>query len=164
MMKQLLILSVLAVLPMVEGLEITRIDACTTKTNDLQLDCNYKKTDSGNVKYEWSLYTTGNKTIVINSSINPQKESATFKNRATVNVTDTLLRLIITGFGVSMEGNYTCTLNLDAKAKNATISVEHDVATCGTPGLVLSSPWMLSLLLSLTVLQALDALPGGSSN
>ncbi|XP_078415257.1 thy-1 membrane glycoprotein-like isoform X2 [Cetorhinus maximus] len=167
-MKQLLILSALAVLSMVESQQITKIDACTIETKKLRVDCNYRKNSSGAIKYEWSLITEKNEILVINSTLNPEKGYPAFKHRAEVDMTDVLLRLTLTGFGKSDEGKYMCRLCSETDVKNdynKTIPVKHaDIATCGAFGLVLSSPWMLSLLLSLTVLQALDALPCGSQN
>ncbi|XP_038635620.1 thy-1 membrane glycoprotein-like [Scyliorhinus canicula] len=159
-MIQLLILSVMAVLPMAEGLEITKMAACTTKNNNLRVDCNYKMAGStlADIKYEWSLYRKVNETVVIKSTINPRKENPSFKNRADVNLTDMLLRLTITGFGTPEMGTYMCKLNSKTEVKNDTTSVQRDVAECDAAGCVLGS-WMLSLVLALTVLQALDILP-----
>ncbi|XP_072342446.1 thy-1 membrane glycoprotein isoform X2 [Scyliorhinus torazame] len=164
-MIQLLLLSVVAVLPIAEGLEITKMAACSTKTNDLRVDCNYKMTGStlADIKYTWSLLTTKNQTLVIKSTITSGKESPTFKNRAEVNLTDMLLRLIITGFGKSEEGKYMCVLTSKSKVENRTISVQHAVAKCDAAGCVLGS-WMLSLVLALTALQAQDILPCGGFN
>ncbi|XP_067910271.1 thy-1 membrane glycoprotein-like [Heterodontus francisci] len=167
-MTRLLILSILAVLPMVKGQMITALNACTTKNNDLRVDCNHHKMASGNISYEWSLFNVKNETKVIASTIHPNKIDRSFKGRAHVMFTDVLLQLTLTGFGEAFEGLYMCRLRSDTHPQNdynkTTPIMKAKLARCGAPGLVLYSPWMLSLLLSLTVLQALDALPFGSQN
>ncbi|XP_020380687.2 thy-1 membrane glycoprotein [Rhincodon typus] len=166
-MNQLLIVLVLAVLSMTEGLEITDLYACTNKTNDLRIDCAYKKTGSNAIQYEWSL-SKEKSTFVLASTIHTNAITTIYKDRAKAILKDTCLTLMLTGFSDSDDGTYTCHLHSDSETKknaNKTISVKHgNVTTCGAPGLVLDSPRMLILLLSLAILHALDALPCGSQN
>ncbi|XP_032905402.1 thy-1 membrane glycoprotein-like [Amblyraja radiata] len=166
-MNHLLILSVLAALPLVEGQEITRLTACTTKTNDLSLECQHKKA-SGDIKYEWSLFNRKNQTLVIISTIQENKADASYKKRAKVTKTDDMVMLNVTGFGTIDNGKYTCHLRLNAEPghdDNKTISVTKEtIPKCGASGLLLNIPLMLSLLLLLPVLQNLGNLPCGNEN
>ncbi|XP_059494944.1 thy-1 membrane glycoprotein-like isoform X2 [Stegostoma tigrinum] len=132
-MNQLLIALVLAVLSMTEGLDITNLHACTNKTNDLRLDCSYTTTGSKAVQYEWSL-SDGKRTLVVASTIHPEAQAATFKNRVKTILKDTLLRLTLTGFGDSDDGAFTCHLHSDIEPKkdvNKTISVKHGICCQG---------------------------------
>ncbi|XP_043533679.1 thy-1 membrane glycoprotein-like [Chiloscyllium plagiosum] len=168
-MKQLLIVSVsvLAVLSMTEGLEITNMYACINKTNDLRIDCTYKTTVSGTIKYEWKL-NNGKNTRVVVSTIHSNQIDASFKNRAQANFVDSSLRLTLTGFSNADDGAYTCHLHSETetvKDINKTIAVKHGhLLTCGAPGLMQDSPQVLILILSLGALHILGALSYGSQN
>ncbi|XP_059812979.1 thy-1 membrane glycoprotein-like [Hypanus sabinus] len=155
-MNQLLILSILAVMPLMEGLEITSLTACTLETNDLKLACNFMK-KTGIVNYRWDFRSEKNQQVVA-SSTNPGSVAATYKQRAKVTMTDTQVNLILTGFGSSDSGNYTCNLfPSNEQESNRSVSVKKDaVLKCSAPGLLLNTPWMLSLLLLFPVLQALE--------
>ncbi|XP_051896018.1 thy-1 membrane glycoprotein-like [Pristis pectinata] len=158
-MNHLLILSVLAVLPLMEGQEITSLTACTSATNDLNLNCNYKKKSTGTIYYEWSVLTAKNQTLVLASSMHPNSVAPVYKNRAKVTKTDSQLTVTLTGFGTADDGKYTCHLFPSGDTMpeyNKTISVmKATVQTCGASGLLLNTPWMLSLLL-FPVIQSLD--------
>lgn len=165
-MNHLLILSVLAALPLVEGLEITYLTACTTNTSDLSLKCQYKKA-SGAIDYEWSLLREKDmKTLVIATTIQGMdKVDPKYRNRAKTSMTDYMATLIVTGFGTADNGNYTCHLRLNADNVNKTIPVMHaTIPRCGASGLLLNIPLMLSLLLLLPVLQTLGDLACGNEN
>uniref|UniRef100_UPI00398E9B1E thy-1 membrane glycoprotein-like n=1 Tax=Pristiophorus japonicus TaxID=55135 RepID=UPI00398E9B1E len=164
-MNHLLMLSLLAVMPMIEGQVIEKLEACTTKTNDLQVSCMYTIQGDVTTNYEWKFMKKPNEVLLVASSISPNLVAPVYKNRATVHKTNTLVQLTLTGFGTADDGSYECHLIFPKQEANKTVLVEKaKVVTCGAPGLLLSAPWMLSLLLSLTVLQALDALPGRSEN
>ncbi|XP_072449610.1 thy-1 membrane glycoprotein [Chiloscyllium punctatum] len=166
-MKQLLIVSVLAVLSMTEGLEITNMYACINKTNDLRIDCTYKTTVTGTIKYEWNL-NNGKDTRVVASTIHSNQIDASFKKRAQTNFVDSSLRLTLTGFSNADDGAYTCHLHPETgtvKYINKTITVKHgNLPTCGAPGLMQDSPQVLILILSLGALHILGALSYGSQN
>ncbi|XP_078282797.1 thy-1 membrane glycoprotein-like [Rhinoraja longicauda] len=166
-MNNLLILSVLAALPLVEGQQIKHLSACTTITNDLSLKCNYEKV-SGDIKYEWSLLNVKGILMVIASTIQPGKVDPSYKNRAQGNIEAQMITLNVTGFGTADNGDYTCHLLWNAEPTrdyNKTILVmKEKVPKCGASGLLLNIPLMLSLLLLLPVLQTLGDLPCGTGN
>ncbi|XP_069750753.1 thy-1 membrane glycoprotein [Narcine bancroftii] len=165
-MNPLLILSVLAVLPLMEGQQITKLMACITKTNDLSLLCFYTKISE--INYEWSLLKENNQTLVLASTIQPNKVSPTLKNRVKITLTDVQLKATLNGFGTSIDGKYTCHLRFKTEPMqefNKTISVlKATVPKCGASGLLPNTSWMLCLLLLFPVLQALDVFPCGNEN
>ncbi|XP_062894385.1 thy-1 membrane glycoprotein-like isoform X1 [Mobula hypostoma] len=160
-MNQLLILSILAVLPLMEGQEITSLTACTSVTNDLKLDCNFRKKSAGTINYQWDFLTEKNQTLVVASSTNPATVASTYKQRTKVTMTDAQVNLILTGFGNSDSGSYTCRLSPSdgslLEYKKSILVQKAVVPKCSAPGLLLNTPWMLSLLLFFPVIQALDA-------
>lgn len=166
-MNHLLILSVLAALPLVEGQEITRLTACTTMTNDLSLECQYKKVPSA-ISYEWSFLKGKELPLVIASTIQASKVDQSYKNRARVTMTDDMVLLNVTSFTETDNGKYICRLRLNAEPSNdynKTIPViKETIPKCGASGLLLNIPLMLSLLLLLPVLQNLGNLPCGNEN
>ncbi|XP_072885958.1 thy-1 membrane glycoprotein-like [Hemitrygon akajei] len=163
-MNQLLILSILAVLPLMEGLEITNLTACTSETNNLKLDCNFRE-KTGTIKYQWD-FRSEKSQLVVASSANPNAVAATYKQRTKVTMTETQVNLILTGFGNSDSGNYTCRLfPSGGQEYNKSVSVmKAAVLKCSAPGLLLNTPWMLSLLLLFPFLQVLDAQPCGTKS
>ncbi|XP_067826808.1 thy-1 membrane glycoprotein-like [Heptranchias perlo] len=135
-MNHLLILCVLAVLPVMESQTITSMGACTTKTNDLRVNCHYKKQGSAAINYEWSLRADKAQVKVIASTINPDQVDSTFKNRAKVNQTEAQVQLTLTGFGTADDGKYACRLRSVQEPhndNNKTISVVKAVVCCTVP-------------------------------
>ncbi|XP_039206573.1 thy-1 membrane glycoprotein [Crotalus tigris] len=148
----------LAVLQVSHGQRIKRLTACLSNQT-LRIDCAYERKTTNPLSYEFRLFKgSGDGTVVAgNSSV----ASAPYKLRTNITANNNLVCLYLNGFTTSDEGVYTCKLKIindyeDMQSRDITV-VKAQLARCaGISVFIQNTSWLLLLLLSLPLLQAVD--------
>uniref|UniRef100_A0A8C5SS49 Thy-1 cell surface antigen n=1 Tax=Laticauda laticaudata TaxID=8630 RepID=A0A8C5SS49_LATLA len=159
MMRSTVSLALLmAVLQVSHGQRIKRLTACLTDQT-LRIDCAYERKTTNPLSYEFYLSKGFTDKTVVASNLNVA--SAPYKPRTNVNVTNNFVCLYLSGFSTSDEGVYTCMLKItndyeDMQSKNISVVKAHLARCAGISVFIQNTSWLLLLLLSLPLLQAVD--------
>ncbi|XP_053125796.1 thy-1 membrane glycoprotein [Hemicordylus capensis] len=140
---------------------IRSLTACLSGQS-LRLDCAYeRKTRENPLLYEFRLSKDNRERRVVASTITVPDQI--YKGRANV-TTDisNLVRLHLNAFSSADEGNYACQLKItndytDRQTKNISVIKDQLERCAGISLLIQNTSWLLLLLLSLPLLQAVDA-------
>uniref|UniRef100_A0A8C6XXE3 Thy-1 membrane glycoprotein n=1 Tax=Naja naja TaxID=35670 RepID=A0A8C6XXE3_NAJNA len=148
----------LAVLQLSHGQRVKRLTACLTDQT-LRIDCSYERKTNNPLSYEFSLSKGPTDKTIVASNLNVA--SAPYKPRTNVNITNHLVCLYLSGFSTSDEGVYTCSLKItndyeDMQSKNISVVKAHLARCAGISVFIQNTSWLLLLLLSLPLLQAVD--------
>ncbi|NWI86319.1 THY1 protein, partial [Pitta sordida] len=148
---------ILTVLQAVHCQRIRDLKACL-QGQDLRVDCHYENKTSNPLTYEFSL-TKDNRKRVIHSTISVAENA--FRGRANVTMQRNLVCLHLQGFSTSDEGVYMCELKATNDyttdlSKNITVIKDKLEKCAGFSLLIQNTSWLLLLLLSLPLLQAMD--------
>uniref|UniRef100_A0A8D0H282 Thy-1 membrane glycoprotein n=1 Tax=Sphenodon punctatus TaxID=8508 RepID=A0A8D0H282_SPHPU len=146
----------LTVLQATQCQRINSLTACLLG-QDLRLDCRYENKTNNPMTYEFSLQKDNRKRAIVSTGIIDNN----YKNRANVTTYRNLLCLHLNGFKPDDEGVYFCEIRITNDYENnekRNISVIKDkLAKCaGISLLIQNTSWLLLLLLSLPLLQAVD--------
>ncbi|XP_020727651.1 thy-1 membrane glycoprotein isoform X1 [Odocoileus virginianus] len=153
-----LLLTVLVpVLQVAHGQKVTSLTACLVNQS-LRLDCHHENTTTTPMQYEFSLTRDTKKWVLSGSNgvTRPEYSSRTkFLSKYNLKV------LYLSNFTTKDEGVYTCELRLSGPnptVSNKDVSVFRDkLVRCGGISLLIqNTSWLLLLLLSLPLLQAMD--------
>ncbi|KAM6157729.1 thy-1 membrane glycoprotein [Rhynchocyon petersi] len=139
------------------GQKVTSLTACL-ENQSLRLDCRHENTTTVPIQYEFSV-TRETKKHVIYGTVGVPEHS--YRARTNLTYKNNIKVLYLHGFTNKDEGTYTCELRLSghsAITSNRNISVFRDklVKCKGISLLTQSTSWLLLLLLSLPLLQAID--------
>ncbi|NXU71988.1 THY1 protein, partial [Oreotrochilus melanogaster] len=124
----------------------------------LRVDCHYENKTSNPLTYEFSI-TKDNRKHVIHSTISVSENI--YRSRANVTMHKNLVCLYLQGFTTSDEGVYMCELKATNdytgnQIKNITVIKDKLEKCAGFSLLIQNTSWLLLLLLSLPLLQAVD--------
>ncbi|XP_006054473.1 thy-1 membrane glycoprotein [Bubalus kerabau] len=147
----------LTVLQVARGQKVTSLTACLVNQS-LRLDCHHENTTTTPIQYEFSLTRDTKKWVLSGSNgvTRPEYSSRTkFFSKYNLKV------LYLSNFTTKDEGIYTCELRLSGPnptVSNKDVSVLRDkLVRCGGISLLIqNTSWLLLLLLSLPLLQAMD--------
>ncbi|XP_003418243.1 thy-1 membrane glycoprotein [Loxodonta africana] len=139
------------------GQKVTSLTACLVNQS-LRLDCRHENTTTLPILYEFSV-TRETKKHVIEGTLGVPEHS--YRTRTNLTSKYDIKVLYLNGFTNKDEGTYTCELRLSGQPlsiSNKNISVFRDkLVKCeGISLLVQNTSWLLLLLLSLPLLQAMD--------
>ncbi|KFP84337.1 PREDICTED: thy-1 membrane glycoprotein [Apaloderma vittatum] len=131
--------------------------ACLLGQN-LRVDCFYENKTSNPLTYEFSI-TKDNRKQVIHSTMRASETN--YRARANVTMQKNLLCLYLQGFTTSDEGVYMCEVKATNdytgnQIKNITVIKDKLEKCAGFSLLIQNTSWLLLLLLSLPLLQAVD--------
>ncbi|XP_028563637.1 thy-1 membrane glycoprotein [Podarcis muralis] len=137
---------------------IRSLTACMSDQS-LRLDCAYEKKTSNALSYDFRLSRDAGVGVVVAS--NQNVPNAMYKNRANVTVSNNLVCLHLAGFTTADEGTYVCRLKItndyeDNQMKNISVFKDRLEKCAGISLLIQNTSWLLLLLLSLPLLQAVD--------
>ncbi|XP_072810030.1 thy-1 membrane glycoprotein [Vicugna pacos] len=147
----------LTVLQVARGQKVTSLTACLVDQS-LRLDCRHENTTSLPIQYEFSLTRETKKHVLYGTVGVPEH---TYRSRTSFSSKYNIKVLYLSGFTTKDEGLYTCELRLSGQPptiSNKNVSVLRDkLVKCeGISLLVQNTSWLLLLLLSLPLLQAMD--------
>ncbi|KAM8795635.1 thy-1 membrane glycoprotein [Eudromia elegans] len=136
---------------------IKDLSACLSGQN-LRVDCHYENRTSNPLTYEFSI-TKDNRKQVIHSTLSVADNA--YRNRANVTMHKNLVCLHLQSFTTSDEGVYMCGLKATNdytinQTKNITVIKDKLEKCAGFSLLIQNTSWLLLLLLSLPLLQAVD--------
>ncbi|NXO24054.1 THY1 protein, partial [Cisticola juncidis] len=136
---------------------IKDLSACLLGQN-LRVDCRYENKTDNPLTYEFSI-TKDNRKHVIHSTINVSENI--YRSRANVTMHKNLVCLYLQSFTTSDEGVYMCELKATNdytgnQIKNITVIKDKLEKCAGFSLLIQNTSWLLLLLLSLPLLQAVD--------
>ncbi|XP_059685682.1 thy-1 membrane glycoprotein isoform X1 [Gavia stellata] len=129
-----------------------------TVGQSLRVDCRYENKTSNPLTYEFSI-TKDNRKHVIHSTISVSENI--YRSRANVTMHKNLVCLYLQSFTTSDEGVYMCELKATNdytgnQIKNITVIKDKLEKCAGFSLLIQNTSWLLLLLLSLPLLQAVD--------
>ncbi|NWV42218.1 THY1 protein, partial [Grantiella picta] len=147
----------LAVLQAAHCQMIKDLSACLLGQN-LRVDCRYENKTDNPLTYEFSL-TKDNRKHVIQSTISVSENI--YRSRSNVTMHRNLVCLYLQSFTTSDEGVYMCELRATNdytgnQMKNITVIKDKLEKCAGFSLLIQNTSWLLLLLLSLPLLQAVD--------
>ncbi|KAM6115720.1 Thy-1 membrane glycoprotein [Phoenicopterus ruber ruber] len=136
---------------------IKDLSACL-QDQSLRVDCRYENKTSNPLTYEFSI-TKDNRKHVIHSTISVSENI--YRSRASVTMHKNLVCLSLKSFTTSDEGVYMCELKATNdytgnQIKNITVIKDKLEKCAGFSLLIQNTSWLLLLLLSLPLLQAVD--------
>ncbi|XP_064490609.1 thy-1 membrane glycoprotein [Pseudopipra pipra] len=136
---------------------IKDLSACLLGQN-LRVDCRYENKTSNPLTYEFSI-TKDNRKHVIHSTISVSENI--YRSRANVTMHKNLVCLHLQSFTTSDEGVYMCELRATNdytgnQIRNITVIKDKLEKCAGFSLLIQNTSWLLLLLLSLPLLQAVD--------
>ncbi|XP_006833979.1 PREDICTED: thy-1 membrane glycoprotein [Chrysochloris asiatica] len=139
------------------GQKVTSLTACLVDQS-LRLDCRYENTTTIPIQYEFSV-TRETKKHVIYGTVGVPEHS--YRTRTNLTSKNNIKVLYLSGFTNKDEGTYTCELRLSGQPptiSNMNVAVLRDkLVKCeGISLLTQNTSWLLLLLLSLPLLQAMD--------
>lgn len=147
----------LTVLQVASGQKVTSLTACL-EDQSLRLDCRHENSTTLPMQYEFSLTRDSKKHVLSGTMGVPEH---TYRSRTNVTNRNTMKVLYLSGFTNKDEGQYTCELRISGQPQtfsNKNVSVLRDkLVKCGGISLLAQdTSWVLLLLLSLPLLQAMD--------
>ncbi|NWU50604.1 THY1 protein, partial [Dromas ardeola] len=136
---------------------IKDLSACLLDQS-LRVDCRYENKTSNPLTYEFSI-TKDNRKHVIHSTISVSENI--YRSRANVTMHKNLVCLYLQSFTTSDEGVYMCELKATNdytgnQIKNITVIKDKLEKCAGFSLLIQNTSWLLPLLPSLPLLQAVD--------
>ncbi|NXE55024.1 THY1 protein, partial [Casuarius casuarius] len=136
---------------------VKELSACLSGQS-LRLDCRYENKTSNPLTYEFSL-AKDNRKHIIHSTIGVSENA--YRSRASVVMEKNLVCLLLQSFTTSDEGVYMCELKATndytgSQTKNITVIKDKLEKCAGFSLLIQNTSWLLLLLLSLPLLQAVD--------
>ncbi|XP_017535294.1 thy-1 membrane glycoprotein isoform X1 [Manis javanica] len=145
------------VLQVAHGQKVTSLTACLVDKS-LRLDCRHDNTTTSPVQCEFSLTREKKKHVLYGSVGVPEhlyRSRTSFTNKPNIKI------LYLSDFTTKDEGIYTCELHLSGQppttsSKNVSVLRDKLVKCEGINLLAQNTPWLLLLLLSLPLLQAMD--------
>ncbi|KAM9080234.1 thy-1 membrane glycoprotein [Balaenoptera ricei] len=147
----------LTVLQVARGQKVTSLTACLVDQS-LRLDCRHENTTNLPIQYEFSLTRETKKHVLFGTIGVPEHA---YRSRTNFFSKYNLKVLYLSDFTTKDEGTYTCALHLSGQTpivSNRNVSVLRDklVKCGGTSLLTQNTSWLLPLLFSLPLLQAMD--------
>ncbi|KAM8955367.1 thy-1 membrane glycoprotein [Lycaon pictus] len=147
----------LTVLQVARGQKVTSLTACLVDQS-LRLDCRHENATTLPIQYEFSM-TREKKQHVIYGTVGVPEHS--YRSRTNFTSKYNIKVLYLSGFTTKDEGTYTCELRLSGQppitsSKNVTVLRDKLVKCEGISLLAQNTSWLLLLLLSLPLLQAMD--------
>ncbi|XP_074832965.1 thy-1 membrane glycoprotein [Carettochelys insculpta] len=147
----------LTVLQAVHCQRIKDLSACLLGQS-LRVDCHYENKTANPLTYEFSMFKDKRKRV-IQSTLNVPENS--LKVRANVTQSRNLVCLHLHEFTTADEGTYSCELKITGdytgdQLKNITVIKDKLEKCAGISLLIQNTSWLLLLLLSLPLLQAVD--------
>lgn len=144
-------------LQVASGQKVTSLTACL-EDQSLRLDCRHENVSNLPIQFEFSLTRDAKKHVLLGNVGVPEH---TYRSRTNLTNRNTLKVLYLSGFSSRDEGLYTCELHLSGQStafSHRNISVLRDkLVKCRGVGLLAQdASWLLLLLLSLPLLQAMD--------
>ena len=137
--------------------KIKSLTACLSGQS-LRVDCRYERKTDNPVNYEFRLSKDASEGLVVASNMNVA--NAAYKSRTNVTTDKNLVCLYLHGFTNSDEGNYVCKLRITndygLTARNVSVFKDRLEKCAGISLLIQNTSWLLFLLLSLPLLQAVD--------
>ncbi|XP_061448965.1 thy-1 membrane glycoprotein [Rhineura floridana] len=148
----------LTVLHVTRCQRITGLTACRSEQG-LRLDCFYTRKTTNPLNYEFRINKGTREGLVIAST--QRVPNTMYKNRANVTFTNELVCLNLTGFTTADEGVYVCELKITNdyegnQVRNISVIKDRLEKCAGISLLIQNTSWLLLLLLSLPLLQAVD--------
>ncbi|NXE42017.1 THY1 protein, partial [Ptilorrhoa leucosticta] len=136
---------------------IKDLSACLLGQN-LRVDCRYENKTDNPLTYEFSI-TKDNRKHIIHSTISVSENI--YRSRANVTMHKNLVCLYLQSFTTSDEGIYVCELKATNdytgnQIRNITVIKDKLEKCAGFSLLIQNTSWLLLLLLSLPLLQAVD--------
>ncbi|EMP29015.1 thy-1 membrane glycoprotein [Chelonia mydas] len=137
--------------------KIKELSACLLGQN-LRVDCRYENKTANPLTYEFSMFKD-NRKRVIQTTLNVPENS--LKARSNVTLSKDLLCLQLFDFTTADEGTYICELKITGdytgnQIRNITVIKDKLEKCAGVSLLIQNTSWLLLLLLSLPLLQAVD--------
>ncbi|KAF7241206.1 Thy-1 membrane glycoprotein [Varanus komodoensis] len=125
----------------------------------LRLDCHYDRKTDNPLSYEFRLTKDHGEGSVVAGNL--KVPSSVYKGRASVNTTNNLVCLYLHGFTTADEGVYVCKLKITndyegPDSRNISVIKDRLEKCAGISLLIQNTSWLLLLLLSLPLLQAVD--------
>ncbi|XP_036715976.1 thy-1 membrane glycoprotein [Balaenoptera musculus] len=147
----------LTVLQVARGQKVTSLTACLVDQS-LRLDCRHENTTNLPIQYEFSLTRETKKHVLFGTIGVPEHA---YRSRTNFFSKYNLKVLYLSDFTTKDEGTYTCALHLSGQTpivSNRNVSVLRDkLVKCGGTSLpTQNTSWLLPLLFSLPLLQAMD--------
>ncbi|XP_005988161.2 thy-1 membrane glycoprotein [Latimeria chalumnae] len=152
---------ILAVLPAIYAMNITSLNACLTKEQSLQVDCRYEAKSKEDLKYTFTLEEAQKPSRNVASNKEPFSQDQAFTKKVKVEVvkSENLVRLTLPQLEKGQEGTYVCKLEWPGAAPimKSVAVYKGDLLACSAISLLIqNTSWLLCLLLSLPLLQAID--------
>ncbi|XP_015266471.1 PREDICTED: thy-1 membrane glycoprotein [Gekko japonicus] len=146
------------VLQMSQCQNIRDLTACMDDQN-LRLDCRYDNKTNYPLNYQFRMTKDSRAMRIVAGNIG--LPDTAFRNRANVTTHRNLLYLHVYGFTAADEGTYECHVKITSdltgtQTRNITVVKDKLVKCAGISVLIQNTSWLLLLLLSLPLLQAVD--------
>lgn len=147
----------LTVLQVARGQKVTSLTACLVDQS-LRLDCRHENTTNLPIQYEFSLTREKKKHVLLGTVGVPEHS---YRSRTNFSSKYDIKVLYLSGFTTKDEGIYACELHLSGQtpsisSKNISVFRDKLVKCGGISLLIQNTSWLLLLLLSLPLLQAMD--------
>lgn len=147
----------LAVLQVSQGQKVTSLTACLVNQS-LRLDCRHENNTNLPIQHEFSL-TREKKKHVLSGTLGVPEH--TYRSRTQLSNKPYIKVLTLANFTTKDEGQYTCELRVSGQTlmvsnQNVTVLRDKLVKCEGINLLAQNTSWLLLLLLSLSLLQAMD--------
>ncbi|XP_038609768.1 thy-1 membrane glycoprotein [Tachyglossus aculeatus] len=147
----------LAVLQAARGQKVHSLTACLEGLN-MRLDCRFENSTKDPLKFEISL-TRENQKHVLQGDLGIPEHA--YRSRLNLSTTQNHLALYMTSFTSKDEGIYNCQFQVPGEVthnpgKNLTVYKDKLARCAGISLLIQNTSWLLLLLLSLPLLQAVD--------
>ncbi|XP_062995067.1 thy-1 membrane glycoprotein [Elgaria multicarinata webbii] len=158
-MKSTLSIAVLVtVLQVARCQRVKDLTACLSGQS-LRLDCHYERKTDHPLTYEFRLNKDHGEGIVVAGNL--KVASNIYKSRTNVTTTNNLVCLHVNGFTTADEGVYMCKLKITGDyegldSRNVSVIKDQLEKCAGISLLIQNTSWLLLLLLSLPLLQAVD--------
>ncbi|XP_039352804.1 thy-1 membrane glycoprotein [Mauremys reevesii] len=148
---------ILTVLQVTHCQRIKELSACLLGQN-LRVDCRYENKTSNFLSYDFSMFKE-NRKRVIQSNLNVPENS--LKLRSNITMSKDMVCLQLFDFTTADEGLYFCELKITNdytgnQIRNITVIKDKLEKCAGISLLIQNTSWVLLLLLSLPLLQAVD--------
>ncbi|KAM9113860.1 thy-1 membrane glycoprotein [Pangshura tecta] len=148
---------ILTVLQVTHCQRIKELSACLLGQN-LRVDCRYENKTSNFLNYDFSMFKE-NRKRVIQSNLNVPENS--LKARSNITLSKDMVCLQLFEFTNADEGIYICELKITGdytgnQIRNITVIKDKLEKCAGISLLIQNTSWVLLLLLSLPLLQAVD--------
>ncbi|XP_039085288.1 thy-1 membrane glycoprotein [Hyaena hyaena] len=147
----------LTVLQVARGQKVTSLTACLVDQS-LRLDCRHENSTTSPIQYEFSITREKKKHVIFGTMGVPEHS---YRSRTNFTSKYNIKVLYLSSFTTKDEGMYTCELQLSGQptttsSKNVSVLRDKLVKCEGISLLAQNTSWLLLLLLSLPLLQAMD--------